>query len=123
MKKIVVYLLGILTGVLLTLLVLLIIGRQSESEEGAPNVLLGAEFFEQPGEVMEVSYFQVFQAIDENYALAQAFFQMSDVLIYSPEGTPFYDDQKLECGEGECFRQVGLFRYECKIWERTLPIV
>ncbi|MBR1834795.1 MAG: hypothetical protein IJ785_04740 [Bacteroidales bacterium] len=114
MKKIWIYLLGVVTGIVVTFIVLFIIGNSNN--EHSPD---GMEFFKEAGEVMECSSYQVFQALSDGCALAWE----SDegglpnllgaiVLLYNEEGSPYYDRQTISASHEECFRQVGIFRYK-----------
>jgi hypothetical protein len=114
MKKIWIFLLGVLTGIVVTFIVLFIIGNSNK--EHSPD---GMEFFKEAGEVMGCSNYQVFQALSDGSALAWE----SDenglpnplgaiVLLYNEDGSPYYDRQTISASYGECFRQVGIFRYK-----------
>lgn len=126
MKKIWVYLLGVLTGIVLTFMVLLIIGNSNKQK--SPD---GVEFFDEAGEVMECSDYQVFQALGDGYALAWELSGFgipnplgSVVLLYDETGYPYYDNQKISATDGKYFRQVGIFRYEQKTGDyATVPII
>ena len=126
MKKIWVYLLGVLTGIFVTFVVLLIIGNSNKQK--SPD---GVEFFDRAGEVMECSNYQVFQAFGDGYALA---WEVSEygipnplgtiALLYDEDGSPYYDRQTVSASYGKCFRQVGIFRYKQKTGDyATVPIV
>ena len=97
MKKIWVYLLGVLTGIVVTVVVLLIIGNSNKQ-----NYPDGVEFFDKAGEIMECSNYQVFQALGDGYALAWEVSEFgipsplgSVVLLYDEAGYPYYDNQKV----------------------------
>lgn len=126
MKKIWVYMLGVLTGIVFTVIVLFIIGNSNKQR--LPD---GVEFFDVAGEVMECSHYQVFQALGSGYALA---WELSDsgipnplgsiVLLYDEDGSPYYDRQMVSATQGECFCQVGIYRYKQKSGDyATVPIV
>lgn len=123
MKKIWVYLLGILTGVIVTFITLYVIGT-------ANNNLSGLSFFEQPSGIIEDSSVKVFQALGDGTALANCkgnkqFDMYGDpiVLLYNEEGSPYYDSQIIKAPKGKCFRQVGIFKYSSNMGDRTVPIV
>jgi len=133
MKKIWVYLLGVLTGIVITIVALFIIGLAINSNaEGNTTIstLAGTTFFEESGDVIEPSSIQVFQALSSGYALANCkgdsksdIYLDQTVLLYDAEGTPFYDDQIVNAPKGKCFRQVGIYKYESKMGRKTVPIV
>ena len=127
MKKIWVYLLGVLSGVVLMFIIGFIINLTNTS-----NVI----FFDQPGDIITiqrltgeteaVQSFEVFQALKNGMALATggSFFQEIDVLLWNDKGTPYYDNQKVTAPKGKCFRQIGIFKYESTDkMIRTVPIV
>lgn len=123
MKKIWVYLLGVLTGIVVTIVVLGVIGASSKS-------LSGMSFFEQPGDIIELSSVKVFQAHGDGAALAYCkgnepfdMYGNPVVLLYNEDGTPYYDDQIVKAPSGKCFRQVGIYRYSSRMGDRTVPIV
>ena len=124
MKKIWIYLLGVLTGIAVTFIVLLIIGISNKQK--SPD---GVEFFDKAGEVMDCSNYQVFQALGDGFALAweadeNGFPIGINVLLYDETGYPYYDNQTVSAPSGECFRQVGIFRYKQKTGDyATVPIV
>lgn len=126
MKKIWVYLLGVLTGIVVTFIVLAIIGNSNKQK--SPD---GVQFFDKAGEVMDCSNYQVFQALDDGYALAWESTEIgipnplgAVVLLYNEAGSPYYDRQMVSVSSGECFRQVGIFRYKQKDGDyATVPIV
>jgi len=134
MKKIWVYLLGVLTGIVITIVALLVIGlAMNSNENGNSGVrhLTGTTFFEEPGDVIEPSSVKVFQALTPGYALAESkgdykydkYYGDPAVLLYDEEGTPYYDDQIVNAPTGKCFRQVGVYKYETKLGMKTVPIV
>ncbi len=129
MKKIWVYLLGILSGVVLTILVAMLINAIGLSSRDIT-------YFDEPGDVLTkqsitgteaIKSFEVFQAFDDGYGLAsgdELFSYDLIVLLVDPEGKPYYDGQKVRAPQGKCFRQIGLYRYKTKDKrELTVPIV
>ena len=125
MKKKWVYILGILTGVVLTFIVLFIIAKATG---GANN---GMTFFDKPGQVMKESSYKVFQSLGEGYALANGsnnkgydLYLGLTVLLYNENGEAYYDDQIITAPKGKCFRQIGIYRYPTRMdVEKTVPIV
>ena len=65
MKKWLVYLLGIITGVILTFAFAFYVNLSNNSG------IVGLEMFEEPGDCMEYSQFEVFQVVESGCALAQ----------------------------------------------------
>lgn len=123
MKKIWVFLLGVLAGVIVTIILLIALGSREK--------MVGMTFFEQPGEVVDATDFKVFQALRGGTALAtgkengdysSGYFGLN-VLLYNQEGTLYYDDQVVTAPMGMCFRQVGIYKYSSRMGEKTVPII
>lgn len=132
MKKIWVYLLGLLSGIVITIVVLLVFGLiiRAKNDPGI-TMLNGMSFLETPGEVIKETSFKVFQALDDGAALAEgkgdghsSVYLGLNVLLYNEEKTPYYDEQIVTLPQGKCFRQVGIYRYHAKSGiDKTVPIV
>lgn len=120
MKKIWVYLLGVLTGFILTILLSLLVNMS-----GNGTGIVGASFFDEPGEVFPGTTYEVFQALYEGSALARenGSYDAPVVMLYDPDGRPFYDDQTVNVPEGQCYRQVGIYQYKTKMGAKTVPIL
>ncbi len=129
MKKKWVFLSGTGTGMVLMFVILVIIGKASNS---------GVTMFQEPGEIVKSDAFEVFQVLPSGDALAHAqeklpsFDEDKDnyinkfitVLLPANEGKTYYDDQMITIPEGKCARQIGVYRYTNKIsGEITVPIV
>lgn len=132
MKKIWVYLLGLLSGIVITIVVLWVFGLiiRAKNDPGI-TMLNGMSFFETHGEVIKETSFKVFQALDDGAALAEgkgdghsSVYLGLHVLLYNEEKTPYYDEQIVTLPQGKCFRQVGIYRYHAKSGiDKTVPIV
>lgn len=115
MKKWLVYVLGIVTGIVLTILVLFAIVSFNERH---PNSIPGLSFFDEPNEVIGGREYKVFQALSEYAALATDQDFRSDnfgivVLLWDDTGEySYYDGQDVTTPKGKCFRQVGTYKYE-----------
>lgn len=115
MKKIWVYLLGILTGIALTFIAAVIINASNS---------YGMKFFDEPGEVFYSGDLTVFQALGNSGLAHEGGYNSVTVLVYNPDGEPYYDGQIVSPGYEECFRHVGIYRYKSKDDNyRTVPIV
>lgn len=125
MKKIWIYILGILTGIVVTFLTLMIIAKSSNAN------LNGMTFFDKPGQIMDYTSFKVMQTLGSNAALANGkndeFFDFYDgltVLLYNENNETYYDDQIVTVPKGKCFRQVGVYKYQTRMdIGKTVPIV
>lgn len=66
MKKWIIYVLGIITGMILTFAFAFCVNLSNNSG------IIGLEMFEEPGDYMEYSQFEVFQVVESGCALAHA---------------------------------------------------
>lgn len=129
MKKIWVYLLGVLTGIVITVIVLAIIGvAMNAKNDPSTRMTNGMSFFDAPGDVIDETSFKVFQALGDGAALVagkgDGLYLGIKALLYNEEGTPYYDEQIITAPIGKCFRQVGIYRYPTKSgMDKTVPIV
>lgn len=125
MKKIWIYILGILTGIVVTFLTLMIIAKSSNAN------LNGMTFFDKPGQIMDDTSFKVIQSLGSNAALANGKNYDTDniylgltVLLYNENNETYYDDQIVTVPKGKCFRQVGVYKYQTRMdIGKTVPIV
>ena len=132
MKKIWVYLLGVLTGIVITVIVLVIIGMaMNVKNDPGTRMTNGMSFFETPGDIVEPSSVKVFQALGDGAALAHCkgkeeydWYGDPIVLLYNEDENPYYDEQIINAPNGKCFRQIGIYRYPTKRGvNKTVPIV
>lgn len=141
MKRIWVYLLGVLTGIIFAFLVLIVVSAAIKSKENIEiktdagtkiKVLPGMRLFDQPGEEINETGFKVFQSLTDGFALASGkgdaysedLYRGLDVLLYNEEGNPYYDAQVIKAPEGKCFRQVGIYKYTANSgMVRTVPVI
>lgn len=121
MKKFLIYVLGIITGIILTIVAGIIINKSSEQPDPRKQL------FEEPGQVMSCQSYEIFQALDNGYGLAWesngSYSHDLTVLIWDQNGSPFYDDQKVKAPSGMVFRQVGIYKYETQMGSKTVPII
>lgn len=119
MKNWLVYLLGIITGVILTLAFAFYVNLSDNSG------VIGLEMFEEPGDYMEYSQFKVFQVVSLGCALAHADESFGTIVLMIPnENQQFYDDQKIVLKSDQCAQHVGTYRYSTKMdIEKTVPAV
>ena len=127
MKKFGLFLGGVLTGVVLTLLVLIVIAASNKTLDGVTN-------FEQVGDVVNETSVKVFQVIDDNVALVYGQdkndrnydydrYYGAVYLLRNDNGDYYYDDEIVECPSGKQFRQTGIYQYNTKIGYKTVPII
>lgn len=132
MKNGLVFLLGFISGIIFTFVMMLYVAKQSV-DEVVEKVDNGMTFFEQPGDCMSTNQFEVMQVLDDNYALAyeQKYeeylgYMRTDllVLVTNDEGIYYYDEQTIKVPKGKCMRQVGIYKYQTKLEDwKTVPIV
>ena len=131
MKKIWVYLLGVLTGIVVAIIILAIIGvTMNAKNDPGTRMTNGMSFFETPGDIVEPSSVKVFQALGDGAALAHCkgkekydWYGDPIVLLYNEVGDPYYDEQIINAPNGKSFRQVGIYRYSSRMGDKTVPIV
>ena len=119
MKNWLVYLLGIITGVILTLAFAFYVNLSDNSG------VIGLEMFEEPGDYMEYSQFKVFQVVSSGWAVAHGDGACgTSVRMIPNENQQFYDDQKIVLKSDQCAQHVGTYRYSTKMdIEKTVPAV
>ena len=128
MRKFLLFLGGVITGVVLTVVFALVVSNSQNSSQGS---ISGLTFMDTPGQVMEAQSYKVLQVIENGYALTHArsndFFDSYSgilVLVLTDDPSEFYDDKIIKTPAGKCFRQVGTYQYETKaeIW-KTVPAI
>ncbi len=119
MKKWLIYVLGIITGIVLTFAFAFCVNLSNNSG------IIGLEMFEEPGEDMEYTQFEVFQVLDSGCALANADDTFdATVFIIPDDKQQFYDNQKIVLKNDQCAQRVGTYRYSTKKGiEKTVPAV
>ena len=119
MKKWLIYVLGIITGVILTFAFAFCINLSNNSG------FIGLEMFEEPGDYMEYSQFRVFQVVESGCALAHADDSFGAIVFIIPnENQQFYDDQKIVLKNDQCAQHVGTYKYNTKMEiEKTVPAI
>lgn len=119
MKKWLIYVLGIITGVILTFAFAFCVNLSNNSG------IIGLEMFEEPGDYMEHSQFEVFQVVESGCALAHADDSFGAIVFIIPnEKQQFYDNQKFVLKNDQCAQRVGTYRYSTKMGiEKTVPAI
>ena len=122
MKKWLIFLGGVVTGVLLTFLFAFVLSGQREAPAVEDN---GVTMFEQPGDVINETGFEVFQALEQGAALAKGKKEwMTVYMLVNDEGKYYYDDEKVTVPSGKVARQIGIYQYETNSGRpKTVPIV
>ena len=119
MKKWVAYVLGVITGMILTVALAYCVNLSNNAG------VIGLELFDEPGECMEYSQFEVFQVVESGGALAHAGDSFGSVVLIMPnENQRLYDGQKIELKSDECAQRIGTYKYGTRMdIERTVPAV
>lgn len=118
MKKWLIYVLGVITGVILTFAFAFCVTQSDNSK------IIGLEMFDEPGDYMEYSQFEVFQVID-GCALAKADDSFSSIVFLIPnKNQHLYDDQEIVLKNDQCAQRVGTYKYSNKMGvDKTVPAV
>lgn len=127
MSKGVTYILGILTGFVLTVGISFIIAKTQNSGSNSN----GISMFEERGQAMTESSFKIFQTLDDTHALANGisneeygWYYGMTVMIIGNENDHFYDDQIIKKTSNKKFYQVGTYKYQTKSEDfKTVPII
>lgn len=120
MKKWLIYVLGIISGFILTFGFTLCVHLSNNNSR-----IIGLEIFEEPGEYMEYSQFEVFQVIESGCALAFADNSFNTIVFITPnEKQQFYDNQKIVLKKDQCALHIGTYKYNTQTEiEKTVPVI
>ncbi|WP_289730914.1 hypothetical protein [uncultured Alistipes sp.] len=150
MKNLLIYIAGIVTGIVLSILIsfLYITNKENPIEEEP-----GITMFDEPGDSIDANLFKVFQVINSKMALAfcvnelltpnvpdknlqsllnmlsqnlqnvQAVSQGTVVLLINDEGKLYYDDEIIKVPQGQQAKQMGIYQYSTESGYKTVPIV
>lgn len=120
-KKWLVFGSGVLSGSILTFLALLITSLASQNNSG----LIGATYFDQPTEEIDVDSFEVEKVIQDNAALVSSrSFQTYGTyyLLVNNSEHYYYNDEKINVSDKQKIMHIGM--YKCRyIGERIVPII
>lgn len=140
MKKGLVFVLGILTGILLTI-GFFAVRNYSQNHKGSSGEVTekqaklpdGVTMLDNPVPFNEAKNFQVLQVVFNDAALAQSerrmeysgsiYYTDPIVLIVADQENTFYDDQIVKAPKGSKVMQVGTYNYQTKMGWKTVPIV
>lgn len=141
MKKWMIFLGGVLTGIVLTIVFAFFLSKargngtddntitNTETETGDNNPE-GVKMFKEPGDIINENSFEVFQVIAENGALVKgkgdgSVIYMGPIyLLINDDGKFYYDEEKINIPKGKVVRQVGIYQYETKNeFLKTVPII
>lgn len=122
-KSVLIYIGGIVTGIILTFVILLFVAKSNSDNPSNDNMII----FEQPQQKIDAKSFEVLQVLPDGNALATVEsnenFGMIVMLLANKNAT-YYDNQKIEVSTGKCARQIGTYRYMTRNnIEKTVPII
>lgn len=130
MKKVFIFIGGVVTGAILLFVVsMLVTGENSTSTGENSTYNNGITLFEKEGECISENSFQVFQVLDSGEALACEMDKYMIptrlvVLFLNENGESYYDEQVIKMPSGKCAKQIGICKYPTKSgMEKTVPIV
>ena len=128
MKKIWVFIVGVITGIVLTVLSVMAVqalfaGNADtlavSEKKSERNMMLNAESASR-------SSLKIFQVLEPTAALAMLKddFSSGAYLLVNNEGKSYYDDQVIKLPTGKCFKQIGTYQYPTKDDRlKTVPVV
>lgn len=122
-KSVLIYIGGIVTGIILTFVILLFVAKSNSDNPSNDNMII----FEQPQQKIDAKSFEVMQVLPDGNALATVEsnenFGMI-VMFLANKNATYYDNQKIEVPTGKCARQIGTYRYMTRNnIEKTVPII
>lgn len=122
-KSVLIYIGGIVTGIILTFVILLFVAKSNSDNPSNDNMII----FEQPQQKIDAKSFEVLQVLPDGNALAtvESPENFGMIVMFRAKGNAsYYDDQKIEIPTGKCARQIGTYRYMTRNnIEKTVPII
>lgn len=123
MKKWLIFGGGVVTGVVLTFVILFFVAKGRQQED--------FKLFEKPGEVVDVSSFKVFQVLDDDVALVNGasneeydIYMGAVYLLINDEGKYYTDDEIIKVPNGKVVRKVGVYHYQTKSeLDKTVSVI
>lgn len=122
MRKGLIFFLGIVTGCVLAIVVLFIIGVTYSKSE--------ITIAEQQTVFTTATKFEVFQVLEdgalancEEKGYSTSFFTDPVVYIVADGQNQFYDDQVIEVPKAKRAIQIGTFRYGTMLTEKVVPVI
>ena len=125
MNKWVYFGLGVIAGIVLTFVFAYIYNASMAKGND------GLTWFEEPGEVVDVKSYRVFQVIGDDAALVEGqtyenleIYTGAVYLLINEEGKYYYDEEIIRVPDGKVVRQVGIYKYPTKSdFIKTVPII
>lgn len=130
-----VYLLGVLSGVIIMGFVDLIkLTSNDKVTDDTEGIVEERDdrmnLFDKPGDIIKAKSFQVFQVLAKDAALVRGESKYSDIytgmiyLLINKEGKLYYDEEIVKVPKGSVVRQLGIYQYPTKDnIIKTVPII
>lgn len=119
MKKWIIYVLGIVTGILLTFGMALCVNLSRN------RGIVGLKLFDKPAKDLGYTEFEIFQVIGSDGALAHADGSFGTIVyLLSDKFLQFYDDQHIVLNENQKAKYVGTYSYTTNSnISKTVPVI
>ena len=129
MKKWIVFILGAVTGCIVTFIIFLIIGLSQTSLDKS-----GITLSEKETLFKTTDSFRVMQVLDDgalaicgekdNYSRGHDYSYVGPVVYILSDGENlYYDDQIVTIPRGKSPIQIGTYRYQSKLGEKVVPVI
>ena len=100
---------GVIIGIVLTIVVGLIINSNTSSND--PDSFV---WFDEPGEVVNEKEFRVMQVIAKDAALVMGEKSIEILAIVNDDGHYYYDHEKIVVPKEKVVRHIGIYHYPTK---------
>lgn len=133
MKKIYIFIGGMITGVVLLFVIAVaasLFMQKNNQNNDSNNVNNGIVLLDSPASCVSSNNFKVIQVLDSGEALAQEMDPILNiergvtVLFLNENETPYYDEQIIKIPKNKCAKQIGYLKYKSKGgFDKTVPVV
>lgn len=124
------FILGVLTGVFITISLILLLSFIFSSPESSEEETDALTLFEQPADIIETASFEVQEVLPDGNAIAKTqdknidYYSDPTVLFLADENSHYYDKQIIKVAKGKCAYQVGIYQHEQYFGTNsTLPVI
>ena len=126
MKKVLIFVAGMVTGAILIIALSLFINKMNETgiaQDAEDKAAFYNGFVK--GDIIEARSFEVMQVLEDYVALVHKDNDLFTVyLLIGKEGTTFYDGQVIKVPQGSVVRMNGTYKYQTrKGLDKTVPRV
>lgn len=127
MKKIIIFILGVITGIVLVPFVDEIVSEYNETAEkyNNPYHIKGLSMLPEKGDCIVSNDIEIFQTLTKGIALAHPTYNFDKlILLVDNDEKLFYDGEQIKIPAQKCAKQIGVYTYETKAEiQRTVPAV